>query len=106
MASSPTALAASVLLLGVAGCVDASSRIAAELTEAGLDQARAECVGRSLERDLSVAQLRQLAAAARAYRSNDSTPGKLTGSDLLRASAEVRDPAVPLAVAKAAGRCA
>lgn len=92
--------------LAASGCVDASGRIASELVEAGLDQHRAQCVGQSLERDLSLGQLRQLAAAARAYRSNDSTPDRLTASDLLRASAEVRDPAVTIAVAKAAGRCA
>ena len=92
------------MLLGA--CVDTSERIATELVAAGLDQARAECVGRSLERNLSIGQLRQLAAAARAYRSNDSSPGKLTGADLLRVSAHVQDPAVPLAVARAAGSCA
>lgn len=94
------------VLAAVAACTSASDRIAGELVKAGLDQARAECVGESLERDLSLTQLAQLAAAARAYRNNDSTPGQLTASDLLRASTEVRDPAVPLAVAKAAGRCA
>ena len=92
--------------LAAAGCADTSDRIASELVKAGLDEQRAQCVGQSLERDLSLGQLRQLAAAARAYRSNDSTPGRLTASDLLRASAEVRDPAVTVAVATAAGRCA
>lgn len=100
----------SILPLGIVAmlgaCVNTSERIAAELMAAGLDQARAECVGRSLERDLSIGQLRQLAAAARAYRGNDSTPAKLTGSDLLRVSGQVRDPAVPVAVARAAGLCA
>jgi hypothetical protein len=88
------------------GCVDTSERISTELARAGLDQQRADCVGQSLERDLSLDQLRQLANAAKAYRRDDSTPGVLTGSDLLRVSAQVSDPAVPLAVAKAAGRCA
>jgi hypothetical protein len=92
--------------LALAACVNASARIADELVAAGLDAQRAHCVGESLERDLSLNQLRQLANAARAYRSNDSTPGRLTGSDLLRASAEVRDPAVTVAVAQAAARCA
>lgn len=90
----------------LAACVDTSERIASELVKAGLDQTRADCVGQSLERDLSLEQLRQLAAAARAYRSNDATPGQLTVSDLLRMTGPVNDPAVPLAVAKAAGRCA
>ena len=87
-------------------CVDTSGRISSELVEAGLDPQRADCVGQSLDRDLSLGQLRQLANAARAYRTNDSTPGRLTASDLLRASAEVRDPAVTIAMAKAAARCA
>lgn len=93
-------------LSAVAACVNTSDRISDELVEAGLDAQRAQCVGKSPESDLSLGQLRQLANAARAYRTNDSTPGRLTASDLLRASAEVRDPAVTVAVAKAAGRCA
>ena len=100
------AIFAAAAALSLAACVNTSDRIASELVSAGLDPVRAECVGRSLERDLSINQLRQLAAAAKAYRGHDNSPGKLTGSDLLRVSAEVRDPAVPLAVARAAGRCA
>lgn len=92
--------------LAIAGCVDTSDRIATELVRAGLDEGRAQCVGNSLERDLSLGQLRQLANAARAYRGNDTSPGRLTGTDLLRVAAQVRDPAVPIAVAKAAGLCA
>jgi hypothetical protein len=92
--------------LAATACVDTSERISSELVKAGLDQQRAQCVGQRLERDLSLNQLRQLANAARAYRSNDSTPGRLTGSDLLRASAQVSDPAVTVAVAKAAAACA
>lgn len=96
-----------ILMLSLAaGCVDSSARIASELVKAGLDEQRAQCVGQSLERDLSLNQLRQLANAARAFRTNDSTPGRLSASDLLRVSAEVRDPAVTIAVAKAAGSCA
>lgn len=92
--------------LAMVACVNTSDRISDKLVEAGLDAQTAQCVGKSLERDLSLGQLRQLANAARAYRTNDSTPGRLSGSDLLRASAEVRDPAVTVAVAKAAARCA
>lgn len=98
--------AISIVALATAACVNASDRISDELVEAGLDAQRAQCVGDSLQRDLSINQLRQLANAARAYRTNDTTPGRLTASDLVRASAEVRDPAVTVAVAKAAGRCA
>jgi hypothetical protein len=98
-------LAAFCALL-VGACATPSDRISTELVRAGLDRQRADCVGRSLERDLSLGQLRQLGAAARAYRDNDSTPDRLTGSDLLRVSAQVHDPAVPVAVARAAAMCA
>ena len=99
-------VAVPALAIALAACMSTSDRIATELVKAGLDQARAQCVGTSLERDLSLNQLRQLASAARAYRSNDNNPGRLTGSDLLRVSAQVRDPAVSIAVAKAAALCA
>lgn len=92
--------------LAAAACAGPSARIATALTEAGLDAARAECVGSRLEGDLSLGQLRQLAAAARAYRAGDSTPGRLTLSDLIRVAGQIRDPEVPLAVARAAARCA
>ncbi|CAA9441704.1 MAG: hypothetical protein AVDCRST_MAG51-3334, partial [uncultured Ramlibacter sp.] len=40
----------SMIMLGaaaIAGCVNTSDRIAAELVKAGLDQTRAQCVGNS-----------------------------------------------------------
>lgn len=91
--------------LGAAGCVSASSRISGELTRYGLDQRRAECVGDRLEADLSTDQLRELAAAARAYGRDDPDPRRLTGADLARVAGEIHDPAVPLAVGRAAVRC-
>ena len=92
--------------LATAACASPSERIADALAEVGLDAARAECVGQRLEDDLSINQLRQLSAAARAYRSEDSSPGRLTLSGLTRVAAEIRDPEVPIAVARATARCA
>jgi hypothetical protein len=91
--------------LSVAGCVNPSSRIAGELGRYGLDNTRAQCVGDRLEADLSMAQLKELAAAARAYGRNDPNPRRLTGADLARVAGEIRDPEVPLAVGRAAVRC-
>ncbi len=88
-----------------AGCAGVSGTIAGELTRYGLDQSRAQCVGDRLASDLSPEQLRQLAAAARAYGRNDPNPGRLTAADLLRVSGELRDPAVPITVGRAAVNC-
>ncbi len=88
-----------------AGCASVSGTIASELTRYGLDRTRAQCVGERLARDLSPAQLGQLAAAARAYGRNDPNPGQLTAADLVRVAGELRDPAVPIAVGRAAVGC-
>lgn len=97
------ALAAGVL--AAMGCVDVSGRIAGELTRFGLDERRAECVGERLEERLSSGQLRQLAAAARAYGREDPDPERLSAADLARAAAEIEDPAVPIALASAGIGC-
>lgn len=89
----------------VAGCASVSGTIAGELTRYGLDQPRAQCVGERLAADLSHDQLRELAAAARAYGRDDPNPGRLTVADLTRVAAQLRDPEVPLAVGRAAVRC-
>jgi len=91
--------------LAVAACVNPSARIATELTRYGLDAGRAQCVGQRIERDLSTEQLQELAGAARAYGRNDATPGRLTLSDLARVAGAIRDPEVPLAVARAGAGC-
>lgn len=91
--------------LALAACASPRERIADSLVGYGLDQARAECVGEQLQRDLSIGQLRELGRVARAYRARDADPSRLTLDDLLSAASEIRDPAIPLAVAKAAGRC-
>jgi hypothetical protein len=89
----------------LAACATPQERIADSLVGYGLDQSRAACVGGELQRELSLGQLQELGRAARAYRSRDADPSRLTLDDLLRASSEIKDPAIPLAVAKAAGRC-
>ena len=96
-------LSGSALLF--AGCASASGQIAGELARYGLDEQRAQCVGDRLQADLSNAQLRQLAAAASAYGRDDPNPRRLTGADLTRVAGEIHDPAVPLAVGRAALRC-
>lgn len=88
-----------------AGCASVSGTIAGELTRYGLDRTRAQCVGDRLARDLSPDQLRELAAAARAYGRNDPNPDRLTVADLVRASGELRDAGVPIAVGRAAVGC-
>ena len=90
---------------GVSACATPSTRIATELERYGLDAPRAQCVGQRLERELTTAQLRELAASARAYAENDTTPDRLTASDLLRVAASVRDPAVPITTLRAATGC-
>ena len=46
-----------------------------------------------------------LGATVDAYRQNDTTPGALTPSDLIRVASELRDPAIALEVGKAAAAC-
>lgn len=92
-------------LTAASACVDPSARIAGELTRYGLDRPRAQCIGNRLETDLSIGQLKQLAAAARAYGRDDPDPGRLTLSDLVRVAGEMHDPKVPLAVGRAAVGC-
>lgn len=96
-------------LVGVAvclsACVNPSAKIAAELTRYGLDSRQADCVGNRLEGNLSIGQLRQLAQSARAYSTNDTTPGRLTASDFIRVAASIDDPRVPIEVGRAAAGC-
>lgn len=92
-------------LLTLSACASPRERIADSLTGYGLDAARADCVGSELQRSLSLSQLQELGRVARAFRERNSDPSRLTVNDLLRAASEIRDPRVPLEVAKAAGRC-
>jgi hypothetical protein len=89
----------------ISSCASPSHRIADELGRYGLDAARAQCIGQRLERELTAAQLRELAATARAYAEHDRTHGRLTATDLLRVARSIRDPAVPVTVVNAASGC-
>jgi len=91
--------------IALAACVNASAKISGELARYGLDQRQATCVGDRLEARLSLAQLRELARAARAYSSNDPNPDKLTAADLARVSTQIRDPQIPVEVASAGASC-
>ena len=91
--------------LCASACAAPSQRIASELTRAGLDPLRAQCIGSRLQHDLSIAQLQQLGNAARSLRTGGSA-GPVTAADLVRASAQIQDAAVPIAVAAAVGACA
>lgn len=89
----------------LAGCATPSAKIANELTRFGLDQRQAACVGNGLGSRLSLAQLQQLARAARAYSTNDSNPRELTVGDLARASSPINDPQIAIEIARAAAKC-
>ena len=94
------------LALSMTACAATpKARIADTLTRYGIERSQAECVGGDLQNNLSIGQLQELARVANAYRSDDPDPARLTMNDLLRVSSEIKDPAVPLAVARAAGRC-
>lgn len=98
-------LASVVLAATAAGCAKPSERIATALGQYGLERSQAECVGDALEENLSIAQLRQLGDAARAYSRDDKSPGRLTFGDLVRVAAQIRDARVPLEVGRAAVHC-
>ncbi len=96
-----------ILLAGLSltACASPATRISTGLQRYGLDIGRSECVGTRLQSDLSLGQLQQLGRAAAAYRKGDTTPGVLTVNDLLRVSGQLQDPAIALAVGKAAVGC-
>ncbi len=91
--------------LALTACATPATRISTGLQRYGLDTQRADCVGGRLQADLSLGQLQQLGRAAAAYRTGDSDPQALTASDLFRVAGEVKDPAIALAVGKAAAGC-
>jgi hypothetical protein len=94
-----------VTAIGVVSCASPSSRIATGLSEYGLSEGAARCMGDRLQSRLSLGQLQQLGRAARALGQNDTTPGRLTAADLVRASGQVQDVKIPLEVTKAAAGC-
>lgn len=89
----------------LAACAAPATRISTGLQRYGLDEQRADCVGTRLQSDLSIGQLQQLGRAAAAYRKDDPNPGVLTIGDLIRVAGELKDPAIPLSVGKAAAGC-
>jgi len=89
----------------VAACVTPSARIASALTGYGLDAGQAQCAGDRLEDRLSLGQLQQLGRAARSAGQGDTSPGRLTVSDLIRVSSQIRDPQIAIEVTRAAVRC-
>jgi hypothetical protein len=98
-----TAIVLGAVLL--AACAAPATRISTGLQRYGLDGARADCVGGHLQKDLTLGQLQQLGRGAAAYRKGDVDPGTLTPADLLRVAGEIKDPAIVLAVGKAAAAC-
>ncbi|MHC9418224.1 hypothetical protein ACYZX9_06475 [Sphingomonas citri] len=93
------------LLGATSACVDPSARIASSLEGYGFAPDQSTCVGEHLEKNLSLGQLQQLGRAARAAREGDTTPGRLTAGDFIRVAGQVKDPKVPLEVARAAAGC-
>ncbi len=97
-----------IILFGVASlaaCATPSARIASALTRYGLDIGQAQCAGDLLEDRLSLGQLQQLGRAARSIGQGDTSPGRLTVSDLMRVSSQIRDPQIAIEVTRAAFRC-
>ena len=93
------------LAAALAACASPSDRISDQLQRYGLDAGRAQCVGDWLQRDLTIDQLRQLAAAAKAYQATGRSADQLTAGDLVRVAGNVRDPAVAIAVVSAGAGC-
>ena len=90
--------------LALGACAAPATRISTGLQRYGLDAQRADCVGTRLQGDLSLGQLQQLGRAA-AYKKDDPNPAALTVGDLVRVAGEIKDPAIALAVGKAAAGC-
>ncbi len=104
-ASGRTLATALVGAMTMTACAAPATRISTGLQRYGLDTRRADCVGTRLQGDLSIGQLQQLGKAAAAYGKGDTSPGVLTVGDLLRVAGELKDPAIALAVGKAAAGC-
>jgi hypothetical protein len=98
-------LASLLVAIGLAACVDPSAKVATGFVRYGMDDARARCIGDCLETRLSIGQLRQLERAASAVDRAKSPQQGLTVADLIRVSAELKDPRVPLEVGRAAAGC-
>jgi len=95
---------ATIVILTLSGC--ASQRISGALEGYGVPPDKAQCVGDNLSERLSVSQLQALGRAAKAYKSVDTSSIPLTLIDLTRATAELRDPVIPLEIVRAGVKCA
>jgi hypothetical protein len=89
----------------MSGCATPSARIADQLGGYGLTPGQALCVGQRLQANLSLSQLQQLARAAGAFTRGDTTPGRLTPTDLFRVASQIEDPKIAIEVARAASSC-
>jgi hypothetical protein len=90
-----------IATMSLAACVKPSEKIATSLEGYGFQPAQSQCVGDRLEANLSLGQLQQL-GRAKASREGETPPNRLTASDFVRVSGQVKDPKVPLEVGKAA----
>ncbi|RXD02348.1 hypothetical protein EQZ23_17030 [Sphingomonas sp. UV9] len=68
------------------------AKIAISLEGYGFQPSQSQCVGDRLEANLSLGQLQQLGRAAKASRDGDTTTDRLTVSDFIRVSGQVKDP--------------
>ena len=105
MMRTPILTLAIVLPAMLAGCATPATQISNGLQDYGLAPANAQCIGTRLQSNLSLGQLQRLGAAAKAFRNGDTTPGRVTPSDLVRVAGELRDPEIALEVGKAAAGC-
>ena len=91
--------------LALSGCATPADRIAKALEAYGFPEPQAKCVGDRLQQRLSVTQLAELARLARDMRAQNPDPRNVSIEDLMRTSANVRDPRVPIEVARAGAGC-
>ncbi len=90
----------------LAGCASPKDRVAGELVRAGLAEPAADCLAGGLTDELSIAQLRELAAAiAMVKRQRGPDAGPVTARDVLSVAAQIDDPRIPAALARAGAGC-
>ncbi len=93
------------MIAALGACATPSDRIAGALEAYGFTKPQAQCVGDRLQKRLSISQLAELARLAREVRAQQPVPGRVSIEDLLRLSGDVRDPKVPIEVARAGAGC-
>jgi uncharacterized protein YceK len=90
------------LMTLASGCASPAQRISAKLTEYGVPEARARCMGDRLEQRLSVAQLRRLGGLAAL---NRDRMGRMTVNDIVRMLDRPGDEAIVAEVLRAGLGC-